>query len=29
MILFLSPHFEQKPWAGDELAKIYDCQEKT
>ena len=25
MILFLKPYFEIKPWAGDELNKIYDC----
>lgn len=25
MILFLNPYFEIKPWAGDELKKIYDC----
>lgn len=25
MILFLKPHFEFKPWAGDDLKKIYDC----
>ena len=25
MILFLKPYFEIKPWAGDELKKIYDC----
>lgn len=29
MILFLKPYFEVKPWAGDELNKIYDCPEKT
>ena len=29
MILFLSPHFEVKPWAGNELNKIYDCPEST
>ncbi len=25
MILFLKPYFESKPWAGNELNKIYDC----
>ena len=25
MILFLKPYFEIKPWAGEELKKIYDC----
>ena len=25
MILFLEPYFEVKPWAGDELNKIYEC----
>ena len=25
MILFLKPYFETKPWAGEELNKIYDC----
>jgi len=29
MILFLKPYFEIKPWAGDELNKIFDCPEKT
>ena len=29
MILFLEPHFEIKPWAGDELNKIYDCKKST
>ncbi|MBR4496300.1 MAG: mannose-6-phosphate isomerase, partial [Acholeplasmatales bacterium] len=29
MILFLAPYFEVKPWAGDELNKIYDCPEST
>ena len=29
MILFLKPYFEIKPWAGEELNKIYDCPEKT
>ena len=29
MILFLKPYFEIKPWAGDELNKIYDCPEGT
>ncbi len=29
MILFLKPYFEVKPWAGDELTKIYDCPEGT
>ena len=29
MILFLSPYFEVKPWAGDELNKIYDCPDST
>ena len=27
MILFLEPHFEAKPWAGEKLNKIYDCPE--
>ncbi len=29
MILFLKPYFEIKPWAGDELNKIYDCPKGT
>ena len=29
MILFLKPYFEIRPWAGDELNKIFDCPEKT
>ncbi len=29
MILFLKPYFEVKPWAGNELNKIYDCPEGT
>lgn len=29
MILFLKPYFEIKPWAGEELNKIYDCPDKT
>ena len=29
MILFLAPYFEVKPWAGEELNKIYDCPEST
>ena len=29
MILFLKPYFELKPWAGDELKKIYDCPDGT
>ncbi len=29
MILFLKPYFEVKPWAGNELNKIYDCPDKT
>ena len=29
MILFLEPYFEQKPWAGDKLGKIYDCPKET
>ena len=29
MILFLKPYFEIKPWAGDELNKIYDCPQNT
>lgn len=29
MILFLAPYFEVKPWAGNELNKIYDCPEST
>lgn len=29
MILFLKPYFEVKPWAGDELEKIYDCPKGT
>ncbi len=29
MILFLKPYFEVKPWAGDELTKIYDCPDGT
>ncbi len=27
MILFLKPYFEYKPWAGDKLTKIYDCNQ--
>ncbi len=29
MILFLKPYFEIKPWAGNELNKIYDCPDGT
>ncbi len=29
MILFLEPYFELKPWAGEELNKIYDCPKGT
>lgn len=29
MILFLEPYFEQKPWAGNKLNKIYDCPSGT
>ncbi len=29
MILFLKPYFEQKPWAGNKLNKIYDCPDGT
>ena len=29
MILFLKPYFELKPWAGDELNKIYECPNGT
>ena len=29
MILFLKPYFEIKPWAGEELNKIYDCPNNT
>ena len=29
MILFLAPYFEVKPWAGDELNKLYDCPALT
>ena len=29
MILFLEPYFEQKPWAGEKLNKIYDCPDGT
>lgn len=29
MILFLKPYFSQKPWAGKELNKIYDCPDNT
>ncbi|MDE6946665.1 MAG: GDP-mannose 4,6-dehydratase [Anaeroplasmataceae bacterium] len=29
MILFFEPYFEVKPWAGDELNKIYDCPLNT
>lgn len=29
MILFLKPYFEVKPWAGEELNKIYDCPAGT
>ncbi len=29
MILFLKPYFSVKPWAGEELNKIYDCKNMT
>lgn len=29
MILFFTPHFEVKPWAGKDLNQIYDCPDKT
>ena len=29
MILFLEPYFEQKPWAGNQLNKLYDCKDNT
>ena len=29
MILFLKPHFEEKPWAGDIIKEIYDVKDKT
>jgi len=29
MILLMKPYFEIKPWAGDELNKIYDCPDGT
>lgn len=29
MILFLEPYYELKPWAGEELNKIYDCPSGT
>lgn len=29
MILFLEPYFEQKPWAGEKLNKMYDCPDGT
>lgn len=29
MILFFDPYFEVKPWAGNELNKIFDCPDKT
>lgn len=29
MILFLKPYFSQKPWAGKESNKIYDCPDNT
>lgn len=29
MILFLKPYFSKKPWAGNKLNKIYDCDEDT
>ena len=29
MILFLEPHFEIKPWAGNELNRLYDCPKGT
>ncbi len=29
MILFLNPYFSQKPWAGKELEKIYNCEPGT
>ena len=29
MILFLKPYFEKKPWAGEELNKIYECPSGT
>lgn len=29
MILFLKPYFEIKPWAGEQLNKLYDCPKDT
>lgn len=29
MILFLTPYFELKPWAGNELNTLYDCPAST
>ena len=29
MILFLNPYFSKKPWAGNELQKIYNCDAGT
>lgn len=29
MILFLKPYFEKKPWAGEELNKLFDCPNNT
>lgn len=29
MILLLEPYFEEKPWAGEKLNKIYDCKPGT
>mgnify|MGYP004654112539 FL=1 len=29
MILFLKPYFEIKPWAGNELNKMFDCPDHT
>ena len=29
MILFLKPFFVEKPWAGDELTKMFDCPKDT
>ncbi len=29
MILFLKPYFEVKPWAGEQLNKLYDCPQSS
>lgn len=29
MLLFLKPYFEVKPWAGEQLNRIYDCPQSS